>query len=608
MPFDPPKRDSACSPKHVLVAFFRRSLHLAGSTTTALSVSATDPAGAGELTYGWSTIAPPNAGVVFSVSGTNAAQDTTATFSQAGTYTFEVIASDTTGKTAKSDVTVTVDQTLTLIKVSPQTVTIAATANQPFSAQAGDQFSILMSPQPSFAWSLASGVGSINPATGVYSAPGTAGSAVVEASSGGVRGTASVTVILPSGPTITRPAAAAPSPVTGTSTALSVSAIDSAGAGALIYTWSTISPSTAGVVFSVNGTSGAQDTTATFSRAGTYTFKVIASDLSGHTATSEVTVTVDQTLTSIKVSPQTATVAAGTTQPFTAQAGDQFGNPMSPEPGFTWSLAGGTGSVNSATGLYSAPGATGAAVVEASSAGVPGTASVTVTPPGGTVAPPGGPSATVRYTDSNDWKSGFVGDIMITNTGRSTIDPWTLQFDFAVKIASIWGATIINHTGTQYTVHNLSDNGSIAPGQSLSFGFQGKPGRARAGPTNWILNDKPLTASARAPTPSAKATFTLTGQSKSGFAASVTITDIGAVPIGGWALQFNFSPKISWMSNAAIVRHVGARYVIRDAGYDGVIDPGKSVSFQFKGSQRKLRSGPVKYWLDGVPIGGKESL
>jgi len=289
-----------------------------------------------------------------------------------------------------------------------------------------------------------------------------------------------------------------------------------------------------------------------------------------------------------------ATVTAIASQ----QAGDQFGKPMSPQPGFTWSLAGGTGSVNSATGLYSAPGAAGSAVVEASSGGVHGTASVTVAPP----------SATVRYTDSNDWKSGFVGDIMITNTGPGTIDTWTLQFEFAVQITSIWGATIISHARNHYVVENASDNRSIPPGQSVSFGFQGKPGRAQAGPTNWVLDGVPLPPSPPAPTLSATATFTLTAESKSGFTASVTITDMGTVPIGGWALQFNFSPTISSMNNAAIVRHVGALYVIRDAVHDGVIDPGKSVTFQLRGTQRKLRSGPVKYWLDGVPISGNTIL
>lgn len=115
-------------------------------------------------------------------------------------------------------------------------------------------------------------------------------------------------------------------------------------------------------------------------------------------------------------------------------------------------------------------------------------------------------------------------------------------------------------------------------------------------------------AASPSPVPRSTATFTVAAQSKSGFTATVTITNMGTVPIGGWALQFKFSPKISVTNNAAIVRHTGSLYVIRDAGSDGVIDPGMSVSFQLRGTKRKLRSGPVDYWLDGVSISGSTTL
>ena len=404
-----------------------------------------------------------------------------------------------------------------------------------------------------------------------------------------------------SDPTITDPAAASPTLVTGTSTVLSVSATDPAGSASLKYTWSTISPSPAGVPFSINGSNSARQTIATFSQAGTYVFQVIATDPSGLTASSDVTVEVDQTLMSIKVIPAAATVEVGTTQPFAAQAGDQFGNLMSPQPPLTWSLAGGTGSVNPATGLYSAPAGAGSAVVEASSGGDHATASVTV-------APPASPIATIRYTDSNDWKSGFVGDVMITNPGPATIDAWTLQLSFGLKITAIWGGAIVQHAGNHYEVRNVSGNGTIAPGQSVSFGFQGKPGRAQAGPTGWILNGASLPPSPPAPTLRASAAFTLTRQSRSGFVATVSITNTGAVPVGGWALQFNFLPTITATTSAAIIRHIGQLYVIRDNGLDGVIAPGGSVSFQLRGPNRKLRSGPVHYVLDGVPINGTTIL
>ncbi len=85
-----------------------------------------------------------------------------------------------------------------------------------------------------------------------------------------------------------------------------------------------------------------------------------------------------QTLTSITVSPSSASVPTGGTKQFSATGLDQFGQPMNPQPTFTWAVNGG-GSINS-SGLFTA-GATGGGpfAVTASSGTVSGTASVTVT-------------------------------------------------------------------------------------------------------------------------------------------------------------------------------------------------------------------------------------
>ena len=400
------------------------------------------------------------------------------------------------------------------------------------------------------------------------------------------------------GPTITSQAAATSNLVAGTSVGLSVSASDPGGDSSLTYTWSTMPSSPAGVVFSVNGTNAAAQTTATFSRAGAYVFQVTVADPGGLTATSDVTVNVVQTLSSIKVSPSVVTVAAGATQSFTAQVDDQFGNEdLLPLP-FTWSLASGIGSIDALAGVYTAPEEAGSAVVKATFAGISGTASVTVTPPN----QGGGLSATVHYTDSNDWRKGFVGDVMITNTGASAINGWTMQFNFAPKITTIWGASILERSGTQYMIESATYDAVIAPGQSVSFGFKGKPGRAQAGPGDIILDGVSLPLSPNEGSPTATAVFTVTGHSRSRTEAMVTITNMGTIPIGGWALQFHFTPRITAVSGAAIARHAGPVYVIRDAGYDGVIAPGSSASFQFKISQRSLRSRPSRLLLDGVPI------
>jgi hypothetical protein len=175
-------------------------------------------------------------------------------------------------------------------------------------------------------------------------------------------------------PSVASAASATPNPVTGTTSTLSVLGADAGGEASLRYTWSVNGPG--GVTFSANGSNAAKNTVATFSQAGTYTFKVTITNASGLTATSSTTVTVNQTLTSIAVSPASATVNDGATQQFTATAFDQFGNALISAPSFAWSV-GGAGAINN-TGLYTAP-ATGSGTdtVQASSGGVNGYASVT---------------------------------------------------------------------------------------------------------------------------------------------------------------------------------------------------------------------------------------
>ena len=166
--------------------------------------------------------------------------------------------------------------------------------------------------------------------------------------------------------------------VSSTSTSVNLSALgaDAAGASSLTYTWTATGP--AAVSFSANGTNSAQNTTASFAAAGTYTFLVTITDPSDLSITSQVSYTVSQVETSIKVSPAAATVAANTTQQFTATALDQFGSAMANQPAsFMWSVAAGVGSISS-TGLYSAPASAGTATIRASSGTFTAGASVTI--------------------------------------------------------------------------------------------------------------------------------------------------------------------------------------------------------------------------------------
>jgi glucuronoarabinoxylan endo-1,4-beta-xylanase len=170
---------------------------------------------------------------------------------------------------------------------------------------------------------------------------------------------------------------ATPSPVTGTSAALSVPALVGFGNGSLTYTWSTIGTPPTPVTFSVNGTSTSNSTTATFTKAGTYTFRIVVTDSAGLSTTNTLALTVNQTLTTITVTANGGAIVKSTWQKCTATAYDQFGDTMATQPTFTWSVVSGGGSISSA-GLYAAPSSAATPVVKAASGSISGLLTLSV--------------------------------------------------------------------------------------------------------------------------------------------------------------------------------------------------------------------------------------
>ena len=87
--------------------------------TASLSVLGSDDGGEAKLVYTWSVTAAPAGGTAtFSINGTNAAKNMTATFTKAGTYSLTVKIVDAGGLSVSSTKTVVVSPTLTSISVS----------------------------------------------------------------------------------------------------------------------------------------------------------------------------------------------------------------------------------------------------------------------------------------------------------------------------------------------------------------------------------------------------------------------------------------------------------------------------------------------------------
>src|SRR5207249_6289265 len=123
--------------------------------------------------------------VTFNANGTNAAKNVVATFTRAGSYSFQVTIKDQNNLTVTSSVNVTVNATLTTITVAPSSATVVIGLTQQFTATGADQFGVALTTQPSFSWTVTTG-GSIS-STGLFTAGTTTGGPfTVTASSGGV--------------------------------------------------------------------------------------------------------------------------------------------------------------------------------------------------------------------------------------------------------------------------------------------------------------------------------------------------------------------------------------------------------------------------------------
>jgi glycosyl hydrolase family 12/cellulose binding protein with CBM2 domain len=104
--------------------------------------------------------------------------------------------------------------------------------------------------------------------------------------------------------------------------------------------------------------------------------------------------------------------------------------------------------------------------------------------------PPGGSSCHVAYSLVNSWQGGFQAQAVISNTGGTTINGWTLAWTFPApgdqKINNLWNGSY-TQTGESVTVRNASYNAVIAPGGTATIGFTATD-TSNTTPTSFTLN------------------------------------------------------------------------------------------------------------------------
>ena len=113
--------------------------------------------------------------------------------------------------------------------------------------------------------------------------------------------------------------------------------------------------------------------------------------------------------------------------------------------------------------------------------------------------------------------------------------------------------------------------------------------------TGTIVNDDVATAGGVA------LTYTQTSSWATGFNGDMKIKNTGTTAINGWTMEFDMNANIVNIWNAVIVSHVGTRYVIKNADWNGTIAAGAEVSFGFQ-ADGVVGELPLKRKFNGVAV------
>lgn len=108
-----------------------------------------------------------------------------------------------------------------------------------------------------------------------------------------------------------------------------------------------------------------------------------------------------------------------------------------------------------------------------------------------TAVPQGCP---VTYKVTNQWADGFNVEVTVTNHSTTNLDNWTIEWDFEgnQKIATVWNGKH-EQKGQSVTIKNAEYNGTIAPNQSITFGFKSSYSGVNTIPSSISLNGESCT-------------------------------------------------------------------------------------------------------------------
>jgi uncharacterized protein YjdB len=357
---------------------------------------------------------------------------TTATAVSTGSSDITATADGVTGS-APLTVAQTIDNIL--VTFNPASPLDAVGATTTVSAVARDASNTPLVPQPaSFDWaSTDEAVATVDPAAGATTTATavSSGTTQIEATAGGVTGSASLTVTQTVDQILVTLNPVGPFDAFGATTVASAEARDGNGNPLVPQPTSFDWASTDVLVATVAPAAGAT-TTATTVGNGTAQIQATSGGVTG-----SADLTVAQVATSVAITPTAATLtAAGNTQQFTAETRDANDSALTTQPTFTWTenSAGTVATINASTGLATAvaEGTTTITATASSPAGLTGTATLNVS------------AVTIVVTPALDTLDRFEHEVWFSAEASDAYGPLDPQPAFTWTVTS--GGTIVNIT------------------------------------------------------------------------------------------------------------------------------------------------------------------
>ncbi len=124
--------------------------------------------------------------------------------------------------------------------------------------------------------------------------------------------------------------------------------------------------------------------------------------------------------------------------------------------------------------------------------------STTTAPSTTTTSPSTAGICSATYQVTGEWRNGsppngFTANVTVRNTGSTTTNRWIIGWNFAdsgQQVTNAWNANV-SQSGNAVTAANASYNGTISPGSTQTFGFQGAWTAADPPPSNLTCSASP---------------------------------------------------------------------------------------------------------------------